>query len=114
MLCYVNDVLAISYDLMKTIDGIKSVFKLKGDKVEIPDMYHSATIQTVETADGTNFCKMSSEKYVNASVENAELKLSKIKNRLPLSFDTPMSTSYHPNEDISKEMNAQGYKHINN
>ena len=27
VLCYVDDVLAISYDPMKTIDGIKSVFK---------------------------------------------------------------------------------------
>ena len=32
VLCYVDDVLAISDDKMKKIDGIKSVFKLKGDK----------------------------------------------------------------------------------
>ena len=37
VLCYVDDVLAISNDPMKTIDGIKSVFKLKGDKAETPD-----------------------------------------------------------------------------
>ena len=48
-LCYVDDVLAISDDPMKTIDGIKSVFKLKGDKAETPDMYVGATIQNAET-----------------------------------------------------------------
>ena len=38
VLCYVDDVLAISDYPMKKIDGIKSVFKLKGDKAETPDM----------------------------------------------------------------------------
>ena len=114
VLCYVEDVLAISDNLIKTIDGIKSVFKLKGDKVYIPDMYLGTTIQTAETADGTACWTMSSEKYVRAALENDELKLSKSNHRLTLRCDTPMSTSYHPNEDISKEMNAQGYKHINN
>ena len=93
---------------MKTIDGIKSVFKLKGDKAETPDMYLGATIQNAENADGTTCWTMSSEKYVKAAVENVELKLSKSQHRLPSRCDTPMSTSYHPSEDVSKEMNAQG------
>ena len=54
VLSYVDDVLSISDDPMKTIDGIKSVFKLKGDKAEKPDMYLGATIQNAESADGTN------------------------------------------------------------
>ena len=51
---YVDDVLAISATPMKTIEGIKEVFKLKGDKEEVPDMYLGASIQKVETADGTD------------------------------------------------------------
>ena len=108
VLCYVYDVLSISDDPMKTIDGIKSVFKLKGDKAEKPDMYLGATIQNAENADGSNCWTMSSEKYVKAAVENVELILSKSQHRLPSRCDTPMSTSYHPSEDVSKEMNAQG------
>ena len=38
---------------MKTIEGIKAVFKLKGDKAEVFGMYVCASIQKVETADGT-------------------------------------------------------------
>ena len=38
---------------MKDIEGIKAVFKLKGDKVEVSDMYLGASIQKVETADVT-------------------------------------------------------------
>ena len=45
VLCYVDNVLAISDDPTKTVDGIKPVFKLKGDKAEIHDMYLGATIK---------------------------------------------------------------------
>ena len=44
LLCYVDNVLAISKTPMKTIEGIKAVFKSKGDKVEVPDMYLGASI----------------------------------------------------------------------
>ena len=40
--CYVDNVLAISATPMKTIEGIKAVFKFKGDKSEVPDMYLDA------------------------------------------------------------------------
>ena len=52
VLCYVYDVLAISATPMKTIEVIKAVFKFKGDKAEVPDMYLGASIHKVETADG--------------------------------------------------------------
>ena len=45
VLCYVDDVLAILATPMKTIEGIKTVFKLKGYKAEVPDMYLGASIQ---------------------------------------------------------------------
>ena len=38
VLCYVDDVFTISATPMKTIEGIKVVFKLKGDKAEVPYM----------------------------------------------------------------------------
>ena len=96
VLCYVDDVLSISATPMKTIEGIKAVFKLKGDKAEVPDMYLGASIQKVETADGTECWIMSAEKYVKAAVENVELKLSNSNCRLPSRYDTPMDTTYHP------------------
>ena len=72
---------------MKTIEGIKAVFKLKGDKAEVPDMCLGASIQKLETADGTECCMRSAEKYVKATVENLKLKLSKSNCRLPSSCD---------------------------
>ena len=44
-LVYVDNVLVISYVSMKTIEGIKCVFKLKEYKAEPPDMYLGASIE---------------------------------------------------------------------
>ena len=53
VLYYVGDILSISATKMKTIEGIKSVFKLKGAKTEVPGIYLGLLIQKVETTDGT-------------------------------------------------------------
>ena len=45
VLYYIDNVLAISETLMKIIEGIKAVFKLKGDKSEVTDMYLGASMQ---------------------------------------------------------------------
>ena len=47
VLYYVDNLLVISATPMKTIEGIKAVFKLKIDKAELPDMYLDASIQKV-------------------------------------------------------------------
>ena len=60
-LCYVDDVLVITAEPMKTIDGIRSVFKLKGDKAKKPGMYLGASLSELDTADGTKCWTMSSE-----------------------------------------------------
>ena len=52
VLCYVDDVLEISIDPMKTVDNIKQVLKLKGDKADPQDIYLGASLQRVETAFG--------------------------------------------------------------
>ena len=53
VLYYVGNVLAISATTMKTIEVIEAVFKLKGAKKEVSNIYLGASIQNVETADGT-------------------------------------------------------------
>ena len=39
VLCYVDDVLCISDQAMKTMKGIQETFKLKDDKIEEPYIY---------------------------------------------------------------------------
>ena len=107
VLCYVDDVLAISHKPMETMDFIKKTFKLKNDAAETPEMYLGASIGQVETESGTQCWSMSSEKYVRAAVANLEAKLGESDMHLPKSR-TPMATSYHPSEDVSKELNVTG------
>ena len=101
-LCYVDDVLVIAVKLMKTMDGIRAVFKLEGNKAENPDMYLRASLSELETADGTKCWTMSSEKYVKAAIENVEARLAKSELRLPSRCDTPMSTSYHSSKEVTR------------
>ena len=107
-LCYIYDVIVIAAKPMKTMDGIRAVFKLKGDKAENTDMYLGASLSELEMGDGTRCWTMSSEKYVKAAIENVEARLAKSDLRFPSRCDTPMSASYHPSEEITRAMNAKG------
>ena len=62
---------------MKTIEGIKCVFKLKGDKSEPPNMYLGASLEKAETKGGTKCWLMSAKKYFKDAVINLEAKLAK-------------------------------------
>ena len=46
-------------------------------------------------------------KYVKAAIENLEYNLVKSDTNLPKCC-TPMSTRYHPSEDVTKELNVEG------
>ena len=51
-LCYVGNVLCISENLMHTMKGIKSKFKLKDDKMEKPDVYLGTELSTMDNEQG--------------------------------------------------------------
>ena len=108
VLVYVDDVMAISETPSRTIDGIKSVFKLKGDAAAPPDMYLGVTLEKKENAQGTKCWTMSPEKYVDAAVKNVEEKLAKDGLKLPCKCPTPMSAGYHPSDDVSAELTPTG------
>ena len=44
VLCYVNDLLAVSADPRATLEGIQTTFKLKNDKNKEPEMYLGAQL----------------------------------------------------------------------
>ena len=108
---YVDDVISISEHPMRVIDGIKSVFKLKGDKAEVPDMYLGGSIARSTTAAETVCWILSSEKYVKTAVANVEEVLAKSGLRLPSKCNTPFMTGYHPKEDTTKELDTEGMRY---
>ena len=93
VLCYVDDVLAISADPAKTLEGLKSTFTLKDNKIEIPDMYLGAMLGQMDV-DGVQCWTMSAEKYVTESAKTVEEALAKKGLRLPSKCYTPLSTDY--------------------
>ena len=48
VLCYVDDVLSVSHDSATTLRGLQSTFKLKDDKVEVPEMYLGAQLSKMQ------------------------------------------------------------------
>ena len=108
LLCYVDDIISISANPMNAIDGIKKVFKLKNDKAEVPSMYLGGGISKVKSNSERECWTLSSEKYIKSAVKNVEDKLAKSNMRLPSKCITPFKSGYHPADDITPELNAEG------
>ena len=70
VICYVDYVLCISDDPLRTMKGIQAKFKLKGDKTEEPYMYLGKQFSKMTDADSQECWNMSSEKYCTEEVTN--------------------------------------------
>ena len=74
-------------------------------------MYLGAQIEEVSTHDGTTCWTMSSVKYLKAAIANVEAKLGP-NEKLPTRCDTPFSSGYHPAEDTTPELDANGLQYF--
>ena len=63
ILCYVDDVLAISDHPDKVLGSVQTKFKLKEDKMEPPEVYLGAGMTQMDNDDGDLCWAMSSDKY---------------------------------------------------
>ena len=108
ILCYVDDVLCISADPMKSMKRIQDDFKLKDDKIEEPDVYLGATLAKMALGNGRTCWTMSPEQYVKAAVTNVEEDLAKQGRRLPSKCVTPFTSNYAPWSEESPELKAHG------
>ena len=72
VICYVDDVICISNDTRCTMEVIKAKLKLKGNKIEEPDIYLGAELLDMTRVDGQKCWDMSSEKYCTAATKNVE------------------------------------------
>ena len=57
---------------------------------------------------GRDCWTMTSEKYVNAAVQNVEERLAKMNRTLPSRCNTPLSARYRPELDQSDELDCEG------
>ena len=106
-MCYVDDILSVSHDTKSILQSLQRQSKLKGDKIEPPDMYLGAQLGTMQV-EGNEGWFMSSEKYVKSAIQNIEETLQKIGQRLPSKCKTPLAYGYCPELDITPELKADG------
>ena len=90
ILCHI-DLLAISEDATKVLQGIQAVFKFKDDKIVLPEVYLGAQLDTM-MVDGFDGWTMSSQKYVKAVIDNVEEVLAWTDQRLPTKCGTPLKS----------------------
>jgi hypothetical protein len=111
VLCYVDDVLAISHQPDKTMNAIRRKFTLKDDKVQAPDSYLGAQIGQMTTVDGYLVWTQSSDKYIAESVKNVEEFLKSKGNSLPSKCLSPLRGDYKPELETSAELGAAGVQY---
>ena len=83
VLCYVDEILSIYHCPDVTMDGIRSSFTLKDNKVEEPTDYLGAQLSKMKDEFGNEFWTMSSSKYCKAAIKNVEEQLALAGKRLP-------------------------------
>jgi hypothetical protein len=93
---------------MKMMEGIKTNFKLKGDKVAKPDIYLGAELSEMDVGNGVECWSMSAAKYCKSAVDNVQEELAKQGRRLPSKCVSPLSSNYTPETDTSEELKADG------
>jgi hypothetical protein len=108
VLVYVDDIFAIAHSPTKTLEQIQEEFKFKNDEIALPDMYLGSKLE-FQFFNGVKCWTMSSDKYINAAIENVETKLKLQDRSLPKKAETPMLSNYRPEEDMTAEL--QGTDH---
>ena len=80
---YVDDVLCISDNPKKKMNGIQQKFKLKDNKIEEPSVYFGVSLTKMTNNNKDECSAMSYDQYYQAAVKNVETALAKKSLRLP-------------------------------
>ena len=107
IMCYIDDILSVSHDAKSILQSLQGQFKLKGDKIEPPDIYLGAQLGTTQV-EGNEGWFMYSEKYVKSTIQNTEETLQKMGQRLPSRCKTTLAYGYRPELDVTPELKADG------
>lgn len=110
ILCYVDDILSILAEPEKSLRRLQSTFKLKDDKIEVPEVYLGDTLGLMQV-DDTCCWKMSAKKYVAAAVKNVEEALALKGQRLPSKCYIALLVDYKPDLEVSAELKSDGVQY---
>ena len=83
-------------------------FELKEESIGPPDHYLGGKVRKIQLENGVNAWVFRSSQYVQTAVKNVEAYLDSQDNKcwkMPSKADTPLTTTYRPELDVSRELN---------
>ena len=109
ILLYTDDTLLIDCDAENVLrNQLGKYFELKEESIGPPKFYLGGKTRKVELVNGVEAWSFSSTQYVKAAVENVENYIKKEGRwQLPPNSNTPLTTSYRPELDVTPELNPK-------
>ena len=106
VLLYTDDVLVISHNKGEHVlrNEINEYFKLKEDSIGPPDIYFGGQVRKVELENNNFAWAFGCSKYVQQAVKNVEKQLSDKDLKLPPGGNTPITSGYRPEVDVTPEL----------
>ena len=108
IICYVDDILAISENPKGIMEAIGSKYDLK-DTVKPPERYLGANIGRWKLPDGRETWCMSGKDYIKSAIVQARKMLERKSRALPTGkqVNRPMRKDYRPELDVSLELGPE-------
>ena len=110
VMLYVDDALVVSENAESILrNEFGSYFELNEESIRHPDHYLGGKVRKVQLENGVIVWAFSSSQYVQTAVKNVEayLKSEDSKHwKMPNKTDTPLTTTYRPELDVSREVNV--------
>lgn len=107
MLLYVDDALCCSEHPKETLMELNKYFPLKKDSMGPPKIYLGGKVSKVQLPNGVTAWAISSSQYIQEAVSNVEKHLKNKGETLMKGSKAPLSSGYHPECDISTELNTE-------
>ncbi|MGH7974682.1 MAG: reverse transcriptase domain-containing protein, partial [bacterium] len=116
LLVYVDDILCVSHKPQETMAVLGKLYRLKDDSVQAPQRYLGATLKQWRFPEDAQKVRwgLSSEQYVNNAIKNVENELRKVDLKLPTKANTPMTSGYRPELDVSQLLDDEQANYFQN
>ena len=106
VLLYVDDCLVISQHARAALEEINKYFPFKPTSIGPPKIYLGAKISKIQLPNGVEAYAASTSQYIQNAVKNIEQHLKARGMSLNRGGETPMSSTYRPELDISPELDS--------
>ena len=107
VMLYVDDVMASSQHALELMKELGRGIKYKNDSITPPTSYLGAQLKKKNLPNGLSCWSLSSDKYVNAAINNVDEAVKKKKRRIPCKSKTPMTSDFIPELDGSNELSQE-------